>query len=271
MNTAPTLRPLSLVEMLDGAFRLFRANFVLFTGIVAFLLVPITLLQLLSWLLFSDLQVIALLQSVFFQAFITAALAQAISAIYLNQEITITGAYGSSKHRFLSIFGALFLQGLAVGIPIFALVFCAATAGGEAVAGILILFLVVPYVLYVTTRWAVVVPGVVLEDLGAADGLRRSWHLTDGSVWRVLGILVISGILTLVVAELPGLTLTLLLEMLAPTSTFTPLVSMLVTQITLLIALPFTTAVNVLLYYDLRVRREGYDLELLAQDAASAL
>jgi len=37
-------------------------------------------------------------------------------------------------------------------------------------------------------------------------------------------------------------------------------------QIALIFALPFTIAVQVLIYYDLRIRDEGFDLELRTEE-----
>ena len=43
--SAPQLRPMSLSDMLDAAFRLYRKHFLTFVGIVALLLVPMAILQ----------------------------------------------------------------------------------------------------------------------------------------------------------------------------------------------------------------------------------
>lgn len=46
-QTAPRLRPMNLGDILDGTFRIYRANFLTFIGIVALLQVPMIILQLL--------------------------------------------------------------------------------------------------------------------------------------------------------------------------------------------------------------------------------
>ena len=45
MNTAPQLRPMSLGDLFDTAFRLYREHFVTFVGIVALLQVPLAIVQ----------------------------------------------------------------------------------------------------------------------------------------------------------------------------------------------------------------------------------
>src|SRR3954454_5906557 len=45
MNPMPHLRPMSIGDMLDAAFRLYRRHFLTFIGIVALLQVPMAILQ----------------------------------------------------------------------------------------------------------------------------------------------------------------------------------------------------------------------------------
>jgi hypothetical protein len=115
---------------------------------------------------------------------------------------------------------------------------------------------------------------IVLEGQGPLAGLGRSWRLVGGSFWRTLGIMLLMGVLTYMIAAFPativsfGLTLSSggALDNLARNQMITTLLA----QIGQIVALPLEFAVYTLLYYDLRVRKEGYDLELIAQQAASA-
>ena len=45
MEPTPRLRPMSISDMLDAAFRLYRQHFLTFIGIVALLQVPMAILQ----------------------------------------------------------------------------------------------------------------------------------------------------------------------------------------------------------------------------------
>ncbi|HSG86974.1 MAG TPA: hypothetical protein VLA23_11610 [Candidatus Limnocylindrales bacterium] len=51
--------------------------------------------------------------------------------------------------------------------------------------------LVLVAVTYLGVRFAVVGPAIVIDALGPLDALRRSWWLTTGNLWRVLGAIVL--------------------------------------------------------------------------------
>ncbi len=269
MNTARQLKPLAISDMLDQAFRLYRANFVLLISIVAVLFVPMAILAALSQLLFQTTLVINLIQSFFIQTLAYMALILAISRVYLGESVSLSEAYGASMHRYFSLLGVAFLQGLAVGIP-------AAVVGGVIVAvadelvAMFFILLIVLYAVYMATRWAATMPSIVVENVGATTGLSRSWNLTSGLFWRVFGISILAGLLTFIVAELPALTIRSGLALVVTAQEATgPIISAIITPLSLILTLPFSMAVIVLLYYDLRVRKEGYDLELRAQEMAS--
>ena len=54
MNTTPQLRPMSLGDLFDTAFRLYREHFVTFVGIVALLQVPLAIVQFMIQVLVSN-------------------------------------------------------------------------------------------------------------------------------------------------------------------------------------------------------------------------
>jgi hypothetical protein len=111
-----------------------------------------------------------------------------------------------------------------------------------------------------------VVPQVaVLEDLGApTDAVGRSWRLTRGYKWRAFGLLVVSLILLyapiFALAIIGGITNP---EMILTGET--PAFITVVGQVIWLLVYPILNCVFTLYYYDLRVRKEGFDLEHLSQ------
>jgi len=263
MTVMPRLRPLGIGELLDAAIRVYRANFLKFTGIVALALIPTTILYVILTYYASS-RWADLLQG-FVQHLISAALTLAISRAYLREPISIAGAYRLSVGRYWSLFGASFIQGLAIGVPAAALALCLFSS---AATGVIALIIILPPAAYLSTRWGLSTPAIVLERAGASAGLKRSWALTDGYFWRVFGVSVLAGILTLIVAELPGLAIEYGIEFLMSSELVVAVASTLTSQISLTLALPLSTAVTTLLYYDLRVRKEGYDLELMATAVA---
>jgi hypothetical protein len=53
--------------------------------------------------------------------------------------------------------------------------------------------------IYLAVRLSLAVPAVVLEDLGPAEALRRSWALTGAAFWRILGLMALILALTALV------------------------------------------------------------------------
>jgi hypothetical protein len=126
----------------------------------------------------------------------------------------------------------------------------------------------IPVVVWVVIRWAVSLPALFAEGVGPVKALGRSWFLIKGSWWRTFGILLLVSIMVSLIqsalgalfvgiaALIPGLGDDLRSGLVATVST---LVSALVGAIT-----PIAIT---LLYLDLRVRKEGLDLDQLARQA----
>lgn len=114
---------------------------------------------------------------------------------------------------------------------------------------------VVPGVIAFLVSFAAV-PAVMLEEKGVKEGLKRSYSLATGSIGRVAGV-------RLVVALILGACL-LIGYSIAGSLTDRPDAKMLLAQIPTLVAGPVDAISMVLLYFDLRVRREGMDIEAMA-------
>lgn len=124
---------------------------------------------------------------------------------------------------------------------------------------------------------------VVIEELGAVDGLRRSWQLTRGNWWRVLGITLVVAIMVGIIAQVVTIPVSLL--PMFYTSVVSPhggadqavaaavaiaVVTAIVTALVGGVGYAFQTAVMALLYLDLRMRKDGLDIALLRQMESGA-
>jgi hypothetical protein len=121
-------------------------------------------------------------------------------------------------------------------------------------------------------RLSLALPAVVLERISPAAAIRRSWQLSHGSFWRLLGILLLTGL----VVGIAGLVLTIpftIIEIFvggahsfftatASTSVAVLVVSIIGSIVTATFTRPISAGVSVLLYADLRMRREGMDITL---------
>ena len=119
---------------------------------------------------------------------------------------------------------------------------------------------------FLIVRLSLAPAALMLENTGVVEGIGRSWALTRGSFWRVLGILVLAGLITGIVNGMLSFGLGLIFGVVAlglPAAQ--PLVTaltMLLTSVLSALVLPFTAAVTALTYIDLRMRGEGLDVEL---------
>jgi len=220
-------------------------------------------------------------------------LAQA-DANALGRELSIGASVRTALSRFWPFVGMSLLTGLiAAGIAIvaylifFILIFIFAgvlTALGSAIerggvvvaVGAVILIIVLFFGLmfllllplaYLTTRW-LVAPVVIMTELkGPVDALKRSWRLTEGSFWRLFGLLVLLFILNGIVLALPLSLIQFVAFAVTPSQMFGLLNGALSGLSNLLSILwyPLLALTLTLVYYDLRVRKENYDLELRIQ------
>lgn len=126
---------------------------------------------------------------------------------------------------------------------------------------------------YLSIKFSVASPAMVLENLGVFAAIGRSWSLTRGNFWRLFGINILTAVITSMVAGIfvgiaDALGAIFIVvgssspeDVIASLNT-TYILVMVMSTIAQLLILPFTSSVNALLYIDLRMRKEGLDVEL---------
>lgn len=288
-------------ELLDSAFTLYRRNVRLILSITAVVQLPLavfsyvayqltgissatTRLQQLSAngaitpqqlsnvtsTLFTLLAVvigIALVQALVVQPIATAAMTRAVGDIYLDQPASLGGAYRAVGQRLGAVVGVsmlLFGFGIALFAVGFGLVAGAVYAFGSSGAAMLVI--VIPVVVFVVilvyTRWLFAAPIVMLERVGATAALRRSWQLVRGSTPRVFGITLLVGLITGILGAIVGALLNVVTQF--GDENIRLLLTQLASLVVAVLIQPISFIVVVLLYYDLRIRREAFDIEMLA-------
>jgi hypothetical protein len=278
-ETAATtsLQPMRFTDILDTMFSLYRNHFRQFSSIVAIyfvLLLGLNLLTGTSTFSFassgqSSMAIaIALITSpIAFVVtfFVGGGLMFASAEAYLDRHITVRGAFSRAKRRFWPYLGSNFLWCLVVGI-------------------LTITIIGIPFAIYFGTRWVFCSLAALVEENSAKNALRRSSELVKGTWWRVFGItlailllaLVIQTILQFSLLFVFGVTqaiggqgdlLEMLQRMIVPelttwdglaTYVIHQFINIVVTSLTLPIAIIGFT----LLYFDLRIRKEGFDIEM---------
>lgn len=214
-----------------------------------------------------------------------AATVKAVAAVHLGRETSIVGAYRALRGRILSLFGTCLLillwvvlwmivVGFAAAIVMVPLVMVitllgrggAATGAGASVVAVLIGIVTVGLVfggfIAIYARYALAVQACVVEDLGPRASLKRSIMLSKGSRWRVVAIYLVFALLAVILGAglgaLAGAVGSLLHNRIAA-AVLVYLAGFIAGSITG----PLATIGLSLLYYDERVRKEAFDLQLM--------
>jgi hypothetical protein len=260
-----TLRPLSLGQLLDETFNLYRRNFLLFVGISAVPNIALLLLQLgLDLAGGSDAGTIAfsssvgsLLSSIVIIPIVTAAATFAVSDLYLDNPTSIKACFSRLRGKVLRVVYVSFIFGLIVGLGA---IFC-----------------LVPGI-YLAGKYGLAIPAAVLENIPGHLSLNRSSELAGGSVGRVILVYFLTTIFSLLmvfafVAGVDALGSSLFNN---PGTIASDLLEEIISTIGAVLFGPVTAIGLTLLYYDQRVRKEAFDIErmmaLMAgpEDRASA-
>lgn len=203
----------------------------------------------------------------------TAACFKAITDAYLEAAPEWRSSLRFATSRLLSVVWVTLLSGLVLMVPflpvgvVIALLVAAGVDGGALVAVIVFLLLagfVGAVWLYISVQ--VSVPALLTEDLRGSKALRRSGNLVRGRWWQTFLIIVLGSLLASIVSGaisglLTAVTFTDLGDSLLPSL----ILNAIGTTIATVLTTPFTAAFITVLYFDLRVRKEGFDLELLAR------
>jgi hypothetical protein len=213
------------------------------------------------------------------QILLTGLLTAVVGRSVLGDRITAGQAWRIALPRLPALLLATLLTGLALigpwaGLAAVLIVLGVAGAPGGALIAIGFLGVIASLVLDVWfwTMFSMSAAAVVLERQGPARALGRSWRLVRKSFWRVFGILVLAGIIVLVASSVLRLPFTVISA--AFSSGSAPLAQAIQPSVASLligavggivagaITQPISAGVTVLLYVDLRMRREGLDLAL---------
>jgi len=162
---AQPLRPLTISELFDRTFSLYRTNFLIFVGIAAIPVAITVVLQLLyelvalrsasPWLGILTALVLVILYMVASMVMQGASIV-AVSQLHMGLEASVSGAFDGIRGR------------------IGELVFLALNVGLRVALGLVLL--IVPGI-YLALRYAVAVPAAVIEDAGISQSLARSGEL----------------------------------------------------------------------------------------------
>ncbi|GEK21610.1 glycerophosphoryl diester phosphodiesterase membrane domain-containing protein [Cellulomonas xylanilytica] len=293
------LRPLGMGEIYDGAFRAVRANPRVMFGLAALVVTVAVILQsVIQWYvkgilapqltdLSADLDpsgqmgfaeqlgssiglLIAAPVTSIATTILTGLLIVSVSRSVLGQVATVGEVLRS--WRVWLVVGFTFLSGIVIltviavlvtGVTLLAVNDQVALAVLVGLGGSLA-FLVAA--VWFTTRTLLVPPALMLEGKKFWPTITRAWRLTRGAFWRLFGIYLLTTILAGIIAQIIVFPATLIAQIALRDPTATSFGSVVVIGIATIIAstlsTTFVSSVVALLYIDVRMRREGLDVEL---------
>jgi hypothetical protein len=280
---APAIRPRTAIEIVDASFALFRANFATMAVIGLAASVPIAILagvMLTSvtggagWMtpLMRDttawvpLFFVVMAGIVFWMAIVDGAMVFAAAEAYHGNRPTPADAIRGAFSKGLSLVGGNVLRIVIVG------------AGGAAVAGavavvvklldgraggfLAFVIIVAGIVLFfhLLARTFAITSAIVIERRTAAEGVSRSFALSENATLRIVGIVFLAGTVYMVAQTAGSMMVQLVVGLLLRS----PVAAAVLGNVAGMVVYPFLNIALMVLYFDQRVRKEGYDLDVLS-------
>jgi hypothetical protein len=275
------LRPLSIGELLDRTFSLYRRNFLLFIGISAIpylfvlavklsqvavmpvanrvrTMAPISEFQgpgLMSgnFAAYGAFALLGIFVSLAAVIFSQGGTVFAVSELYLGRQTTIGESLSRAKGEVGTLFGVLFLHGLVMIVSF--------------------LLLIIPAI-YMACRLCVAVPAALLENLGPREALERSFALTKDNAGRAfliyfLYIVILYAAVALFAIPF-GIAIVFARNDPGMLRTWTAL-SEVGSFIAEVLITPILTISMSIFYFDLRVRKEAFDIQMMMNPLAGSV
>ncbi|HVB36734.1 MAG TPA: hypothetical protein VND42_05795 [Candidatus Acidoferrales bacterium] len=262
------LRPMTIGEVLDRTFRLYKSEFWLFAGIMSLPFFVLFIFNVsIGWLTRAQVARIGASHApapisptmiaatigggllVIILALILSSIGQAatifaVSDLYLGRRASIRGSFGQVRGHIFQVMGVIFLTGLLVGVGF--------------------ILLIIPGIMF-ACRVGVAVPAAMLEDKGPSTAISRSMELTKGFAMQIFLIFVLTWVLAIIAGVILQLPFTLMAA--TPRPHVLPFGLVMLQYVTGFISQVLVAPVGAiafsLMYYNLRVRKEAFDLEHL--------
>jgi len=300
---AAELKPMTLSELLDRTFTLYRNRFFLFCGLMVIPEIAILACSLVLVLGFPikvaalvpnpgdpfaalrSMQsrlvpgLFALVVQIFFGALALGAVTVTVSELYLGRKVSIANAYRMVRGRIFGLIGLIillflifivFAVGVFLGVALLGGLLTVALNFISPILSVVVLFLLIlggfVFAAWLMMRYAVSIPVFLLEQEGAIDSMTRSGDLTRGHRGRILGASIVMYIIVFVIQTLFVLPFSLM-TMVYVTKGVLPLWIQIAQSVAAAVggtlAGPLFMITIALIYYDVRIRKEAFDLETM--------
>jgi len=259
-----SLRPRGVGDILSAAFEIYKNNATNLIVIVAIVVIPLSLISAVivhyvanstttttsasgfsvtytthstSSLILGSL--IAAAISVIIGAVLQAAIIRAGAEATIGDEVDVETSYRYGFHRL----GSVILVGLLVGLAV----------------AIGFVLLIIPGIIALVF-FSVSIPALVVENRRGTKAMGRSWNLVSGHFWHAFGVIIVAYLIVAVVGGLLG-----------AIGGSNWVVAWIFRAIAQIITTPFSALVSVLLYLDLRARKEALTSDVLRSELAAGM
>lgn len=259
-----SLRPRSFGEILSGALRIYLDNATKLLVIVAIVVVPLSFISALatetvasptettvevfgqpvttaeprSFIILLAAALIAAAIGVMIWAVLEAAILRGAAQATIGDPVDVQASYRWGFRRF----GSVLLVAVLIGLVV---------VGG-------LILLIIPGLVFLVFL-SVSIPALVIEDRRGREALKRSWNLVSGHFWHAVGVILVAAIIASLVSSL-----------ISAIGGDNWVVRWIFAAIAQIITAPFTALVGVLLYLDLRARKEALTANVLRAELTSS-
>jgi hypothetical protein len=255
----------SFPELINRTFRIYRENFMTIIGLVAFVTIPISLLNIiivpqplaaLTAPTLSDtpdmsgllLSLLSLLQAIL----ITAPLTYLVSEYLFGHKLSIGEAFSGIGSRFTQIGCGVLLIGFVVALMAIFIMFLVILFPPALILSGLLLHIII-------ATSALMFPVLTLENIGPSPAFTRSWALGKQRFWAAFGV----GLVTVLIALLIGSVLGGIIDTFITNATpnmnlnLQYLIARLISDLVSIFITPISPIAFTLMYYDIRMKNEN--------------
>ena len=280
---SPALRPRSAIEIVDTAFTIWRRNIGQMTiiGVAATVPIVVALVLGLGSLMggfgrsFDETKLVALMPMIFvfvivmvlWMAVVDGAMTIAAGDAYHGREVSAASALRAAVSKGGTLVLSNILRVLAVGAVAAVGGFLLAILGRASglIAGLLMVALAVCTILLFARLFATT-NAVIFENSSATESLSRSMTISKDSAWRIFGVIVLVYIVLFVAQMAIGILLQVVVSMVLKS----PIVAGVIGNVIGVLLYPFLSIGLMVLYFDQRIRKEGYDLDVMSSGIPSS-
>ena len=270
------IRPRSAIEIVDAAVSLYRDNFKTMAIIGLAASAPLVIAAIAGVGMMARPNAAAMLSNplaivpgmllfaaifVLWFAVIDGAMTFAAAEAYHGRHPTPADAIRGVANKGLSLVGGNLLRMLIVGGAAGVAALIVAVAGQASgflafILGVIVLVLAA----HLIARTFAITSAIVLENQSAVEGVSRSFFLSKDATLRIIGV----AMLCLVIYWIAQLISVMIVQLLVQFVVKNPMVAAVLGNLAGMVIYPFLNIAIMVLYYDQRVRKEGYDLDVMS-------